>query len=278
MRINNKKQLPKEFNLSKYDSLYEMNDKDLFRQLYWRSDDLNITSKEFSTYGLEYGAMYPMNSNLGDPFGTTDDSIKTMEQKNKSDKKLRLSYGDGIRPVSRFDLASLSDEKSVGGVYKGKDILISYSDAGKLLESDSNLFWDVMMEPVSLLSGAYGGMVLASVDLSTPDEFLLDDFKSLIIKWRNELNVTSPDILNGKWEFIKKRILDYKIIPLIDLMSWAKSNDYAITYEVYAVSLFPDGEKGSLAIPQTVLPFVEKILSINSLEKYKREIISNNFL
>ncbi|OBU11015.1 DUF6387 family protein [Morganella psychrotolerans] len=277
MRINNKKQLPKEFSLSKYDSLCEMSDKDLFRQLYWRSDDLNVISKECSTYGLEFGASYPVNDNFGDPF-KINNNIKERSQRNNSDSKLRLSYGDGIRPISRFDLASLTDEKSISGVFEGKDILISYSDAGKLLEDNSDLFWNAMLEPISLLSGAYKGMVLASIDLNDPDELLLDDFNSLIKEWRKELKIKEPDLLSGKWEFIRKRILDYKIIPLIDLMSWAKSNNYSITYEVYAVSLFPDGEKGSLAIPQTILPFLEKILSINSLEKYKREIMSNNLI
>ena len=68
-KINSKRDLPKSFSLEKYDDLENMSDKDLFRQLYWRCDDLTIKNTDCPDYGLQYGAKYPLNNNFGDPFG-----------------------------------------------------------------------------------------------------------------------------------------------------------------------------------------------------------------
>lgn len=68
-KINSKRDLPKSFSLEKYDDLESMSDKDLFRQLYWRCDDLTIKNTDCPDYGLQCGAKYPLNNNFGDPFG-----------------------------------------------------------------------------------------------------------------------------------------------------------------------------------------------------------------
>lgn len=51
-KVNSKKDLPKSFDLGKYDCLENLSDKDLFRQLYWRQDDLTMKHSEMPEYGL----------------------------------------------------------------------------------------------------------------------------------------------------------------------------------------------------------------------------------
>ncbi|HCB7180807.1 TPA: hypothetical protein M2A19_004400, partial [Escherichia coli] len=66
------------------------------------------------------------------------------------------------------------------------------------------------------------------------------------------------------------------IIPLIDLLSWELSTDRKISLGVLAVSLYPDGEKDTFAIAQTVKPFLEKIMRSDSLEKIRKMLSNEN--
>ncbi|MGP9437433.1 DUF6387 family protein, partial [Ewingella sp. AOP8-B2-18] len=78
--------------------------------------------------------------------------------------------------------------------------------------------------------------------------------------------------LNNAWSVIRRKIVEYRVLPYMDLISWAIENEAVITHGVLAVSLFPDGEKDGFAIAQTIKPFVEKLVADGSLEKIRREI------
>lgn len=272
-RINSKKDLPKSFNLNKYDGLEKMSDKDLFRQLYWRSEDLECINANFPEYGLEFGCEYPMNCNLGDPFDEIENPHDTdtgPEPRPTKPKLLSLSYSGGIRAITRLDISIINQFKADSGYWKGRNIVVTDDDVDDLFTKDNEMFWTVMSEPVSLLNNTLDSLYI-SVDLNTPDELLLEDFSSLLSKWRTELKIgESPKVISGGWDMIRRKILDYKIIPMIDLMSWANFTGSKITYEIFAVALFPDGEKGAFAIAQTIKPFIEKLLESDSLEKITR--------
>ncbi|HBD5087637.1 TPA: hypothetical protein KKL48_004996, partial [Escherichia coli] len=120
--------------------------------------------------------------------------------------------------------------------------------------------------------------MLVSVDLlHNRDDELIEAFTKLLPKWRSELSIVEPDKpIAGSWESIRRKIIDYKIIPLIDLLSWELSTDRKISLGVLAVSLYPDGEKDTFAIAQTVKPFLEKIMRSDSLEKIRKMLSNEN--
>lgn len=286
VRIKSKRDLPKEFDLSKYDGLEEMSDKDLFRQLYWRMDwkDGNFDN-ELETYYLEYGKKLPLFDS--DPFGEIKNEISSAfyEQHKESEDfkkrymdhykdKKRLSTGYGVGVLSRMEVMYLSQESDHKGRRKGKPFCLPDDEVREMLKDDPanhGLMMSHASEPVNVIID--GINLFASIDLSVPDEILLGDFKKLLPKWREELGIDVEEIkVTNSWAVIKKKIIEYNVLPYIDLLTWARIKGVTIPGGVLAVSLFPDGDKEQFAIAQTIKPFVDRLMTYESLEKIKREI------
>jgi len=275
-RINSKKELPKSFDLKKYDAMYSMSDKDLFRQLCWRWEYLTEKNEGFPDYGLHYGACYPPNPNYGDPFNEIDMgeySEDHMYAHKTKPKILSLSHGGGIRAVSRFDISEMARLNSEAGYWKGNSLVISKDDdISSLFPKDDGMLWAVMSEPVSLINKSLDQLYIA-IDLDSPDEALIHYFSKLLISWRKELGKGNPPkAIGGSWDIIKRKILDYRVIPMIDLISWAMASGNKITNNILAASVFPDGERGSYEITQTIKPFIDKLMRPDSLDKINREL------
>ncbi|WP_260833688.1 DUF6387 family protein [Yersinia wautersii] len=111
------------------------------------------------------------------------------------------------------------------------------------------------------------------MDLELDDKLIIDSLSRLIPEWRKEMGVlVSEEPVNSSWAVSRAKILDYKIIPLFDLLAWSEKTNNSITNGVLAVTLFPDGEYDSINIAQTIKPFLDKIFNFSSTEKFKREI------
>ncbi|WP_439069619.1 DUF6387 family protein [Serratia nevei] len=276
-KINSKRELPKSFDLNKYDSLEYMSDKDLFRQLYWRSEDLDITHTDYPDYGLEVGSDYPLQNNLGDPFGEINESEEFLERQKEREYRVKpnllcMSYGEGIKPLTRFDVSLINKMNSECGYWKEKPIIVDDEMVGDLFTEDNGMFWAVMREPVNLLNDTLEN-ALISIDLNNRDDVLIDTFTNLLPLWRKEMKFPEPEKpISGGWESVRRKIIDYKIIPLIDLLSWSHATKSKISLGVLAVALFPDGDKDTFMIAQTVKPYLDKLMKINSLEKLKKEL------
>ena len=76
----------------------------------------------------------------------------------------------------------------------------------------------------------------------------------------------------------KKRLLDYSLFPLIDLMIWEKISGNKITHSVKAVSIYTDGQYGETQITQTIKPNLDKIFNYFSIEKLRRELVDRKVL
>ncbi len=277
-KINSKKDLPKSFKLENYDALESLSDKDLFRQLYWRHADLEFPNDEYPEFGMEVCADYPMNDSLGDPFKEIKPSAsftKKQEEYKRKDKPdlLKLSYGEGIKPFMRFELSVLGKMESQNGYFKGMPIAVGEDELGDLFKEDNGLFWAGMREPVNLLSDIMEHVVITVDVRNCRDADLINTFKELLPLWRKELNFPEPPKpVSGGWESIRRKILDYKIIPLIDLISWERGTNSKISLGVLNVALFPNGEKDAFIIAQTIKPFLDKLIEYDSLDKIRKEI------
>lgn len=289
-RISSKSDLPKEFKLDKYNNLSSISDKDLFRQLYRRKDPFTESfdcnwDKEISIYYLEHGGSLPIQYDCADPFGEHEIEMPDEyydfnggkefldKYQDNIDKSRRLSHGYGIGGLKRYTVMCLARDSDTFGERKGKSLIIDDDEAKEILHSgDENhgLLLARMTDSVSMISSH--GLFL-EVDLDTPDEILIEDFKRLLPIWRKEIGVNSVDIpLSNSWEVVKKKIIEYKVLPYIDLTIWANANKITIPHGVMAVALFPDGERDSIAMPQTIKPFIEKLMTDESIEKLRREI------
>lgn len=289
-RINSKKDLPKEFNLEKYEVLSTLSDKDLFRQIHRRKYPF-VESLEsnwdsgLSTYYLEHGGNLPIQYDCEDPFDEHDIEMpeeyynfnggKDFHDKYQKniDKSNRLSYGYGISGLRRYTVMCLAEENDEFGDRKGKPLIISEDETTEILcsgDENHGLLMARLTDSINMISNHE---LYLEVDLNTPDEILIDDFKRLLPIWRKELGVNSVEIgMSSSWDVVKKKIVEYQVLAYIDLTIWANVNKLIIPHGVMAVALFPDGERDSYAIPQTVKPFVEKLMAYESIEKIRREI------
>ncbi|MFZ4171171.1 DUF6387 family protein [Enterobacter ludwigii] len=294
-KISSTRDLPKEFNLNKYENLNAMEDKGLFRQVYLRhepyhdSKNTNVNwDYDCTTYYMERGGSVPLSFEQGDPFkeikldeppdnyewmkGGRDFYNKYMENCKKS---LKVSTGYGIGYLSREVLMYFSVMNDAVGERKGLPIVIDDDEFHHILEEQSNPEVDGLLrarlnDSVTMLID--DERLYLSIDVSTPDELLISEFKRLIPIWRKELKIERSLSVNSSWNVVRKKIIDYKVIPYIDLIIWANANKVSIPNGIMAVALFPHGERDLFSITQTIRPFVESLMAYDSLEKMKQEI------
>lgn len=285
-KIKSKRDLPKEFDLKKYEKLNSLSDKDLFRQIYWRMEWKDKHwSDELASYFLEYGCNLPLFDH--DPFGEiknerSDDYydqfkggrefVERYESHSKNKNKLSTGYGIGV--LSRLEVMHISKDVDHIGERKGKPFSIPDEEIDELLKEDITNHGKLMSyasDPVNLVMDNLE--LYLSINLSVPDEILISDMKSLLPKWREELGVEADEIqINNTWSVIRKKIIEYNVLPYIDLHLWANIKGVSIPGGVLAVSLFPDGDKEQFAIAQTIRPFIDRLMTYETLEKFKREI------
>ena len=284
-RIKSKRDLPKEFDLKKYEGIENLSDKDLFRQIYWRMEwKAKTWSDDLATYFLEHGCQLPLSDH--DPFGEIKnelpyeyydqfkggkDFVDRYHSHLKENKRLSTGYGIGL--LTRFEVMHISQALDQNGDRKGKPFSISDEEVNELLKDDianHGKLSSYISDPVSLIMG---GELYVSINLDVPDEILISDMKNLLPKWRSELGIDAEEIqLNNSWSVIRKKIIEYNVLPYIDLHLWSSIKGTSIPGGVLAVSLFPDGDKEQFAIAQTIRPFIDRLMNYESLEKLKREI------
>ena len=79
--------------------------------------------------------------------------------------------------------------------------------------------------------------VLNNIDLSAADEDILADLKALLPIWREQLGCPQPN--QSKRNSIIKNIIEQNIIPMLDLMLWARHKGFQYTDEQLADILYP---------------------------------------
>ncbi|EOG8302509.1 DUF6387 family protein [Yersinia enterocolitica] len=260
MRINKKSQLPSYFDADKYKAFSVLDDESLLQQLVKRLD----IKSDYEMYDIE-----DINNILMEPVILEPNALHTLkDHKMKVESELlgpRLSSYVGVRPmelVTAFHLYKRCKE---------------FSDS---IDNNSELsffskFWmkqrHINTIPQEILDN--DGSIYVEIDLELDDKLIIDSLSRLIPEWRKEMGVlVSEEPVNSSWAVSRAKILDYKIIPLFDLLAWSEKTNNSITNGVLAVTLFPDGEYDSINIAQTIKPFLDKIFNFSSIEKFKREI------
>lgn len=290
-KINNKNMLPHQFSIEKYENLEALPDKDLFRQLYWRLMEFNTPHKrggstcEYADYFLEHGGKVPFF--LCDPFGELKEELpdwyhdqfkggkEFMDRyREKNSIRQHLAPGYAISGLNRFHAMYFACAEDEYGVRKGMPLLISDEEQIRLMEEDDANHGFIMARGGDSVSLVLGGELYLSINLDISDELLIDDFKTMLPVWRDQMGIPPASVsANKSWDVIKKKILDYRAIPMLDLLRWEIENETIISNGVLTVSVFPNGETDSVVMGQTIKPFLKSIQNDDLLEKLKREII-----
>ncbi|MDC9621516.1 DUF6387 family protein [Xenorhabdus sp. XENO-7] len=265
MLINNKSKLPSCFKISNYDEINELNDKDLYRQIYLRryffdDEDINNISLDNILHDIS-------NPILNEPQKIYWEEGGFTEERETRAKELspELTGEIGVLPLKAVEAGFLW--------YRVKDYF-NYIDSEESY-SDFEKFWlkqrDINHIPKDFLE--LDSSIVIQLDLDTDDSLIIDSIKRLLPIWRKDLGINPLNKpISSSWEVLRSKIINYKIIPLLDLLIWEKKTNNKITNGVLAVTLYPDGEFDSINIAQTIRPFLEKILSFYSIEKIRREV------
>lgn len=124
--------------------------------------------------------------------------------------------------------------------------------------------------------------MLIEIDLEeASSDDLAEHLKVLINQWQKHLKVPKPsekDFRFGHKTF--QKILDYKIIPLMDLIAWEQLNNQKIKYPVLAGILHPDMRyaRGSGQIKDTDYPLAHGFLNNDNYFKSLNDFFIKNNL
>ncbi|EML5944315.1 TPA: hypothetical protein ON591_002395 [Citrobacter freundii] len=184
-----------------------------------------------------------------------------------------LSYSDFVKPLSRWTLENFIFGKASKGEGEGTPLMYSLDELDTLDENQEKLF-SLSNESVnSVLSDSWNGedfghAMYLSLDLTKTDSEIIESLAKLLPIWRNELGLDIPE-KKRPWSYIRGKIINYNVIPLIDLLDLAKIytkiQKKRVAKRVISFMAFPNGERDGFGLDQTVMPFLEKIRS----ESYK---------
>lgn len=259
-RINKIIDLPKWFCLGNYDILSNLNDMDLINQLAMRIESVDNGFDWLDDYpGAREGFISYMEGEYDNAVRPLKGSLFTDKIKRKKYSEWQMDGAGGIEPLRLIDVVNLSKKA------------MQYIDENNIKRSLRG-----QKRSVSSTISNEGEMHI-NLDLSWPDEILLRDLATLLPIWRKVLRKEQTEYskLTSSWSIIRKKIFDYKIIPMLDLIEWSGINKVAITNKVLALALFPNAEYDSVGIAQTIKPFIRNFSSDFSIEILKRKAMDN---
>ncbi|WP_218313276.1 DUF6387 family protein [Alteromonas antoniana] len=97
---------------------------------------------------------------------------------------------------------------------------------------------------------------------SFTDKEIVAGVKDLLSNIRKQLSIATPD-KNRVWEADRNKILERKVLQILDLRLWEKYEGTKIKKSVLIVALYPSGEIGESDFDATVNPFIKKLTSDN---------------
>lgn len=285
------------FNLDNYSTLENMSDyhlllllekrcafRERFDRNYWwfdyfnykNIDDINTTSDdEFKRLAIDWTEKkYREIKMLFNAPLVIEERLNSSKVPSAEDASmLSLSHGDGIYPMDRGDLIAFArSRKTINGLGAGMPFIPSEDGIAQLEEDEGFPFDDFLCESIDLLveKNPHDKKGHFVIDFEKSDSELIASFTSQIGKWRGELNMDNVGS-SKSWVYIKNRVLEYKVIPLMDLLAFSELSGVQIPSRILALALFPNGERDGFGISQTVRPFIDKYITNFSIWKYKKQ-------
>lgn len=125
-----------------------------------------------------------------------------------------------------------------------------------------------LMKSVSLCSNDGGVDLSIYLDSHTDDE-ILGQLADLLPKWRSQLDLPEPNKKRNETtgrkrqseESIIKKLIEYRIIPMLDLILWAGLNGFEYTAEQLSRDLYPNELVSDKHVSETRFPFACRFLN-----------------
>ncbi|EXU75353.1 DUF6387 family protein [Erwinia mallotivora] len=151
--------------------------------------------------------------------------------------------------------------------------------SGKLKKEVKEL--PIAMSMRSVVIGKNESRVYTFFDLeSSSDDEIIGSLRTLLPVWRKEYGITGKkQEVFGLGRIIK--LVDYRIIPMMDLLMWAKLKDIPLSNTILSRVLYPkltDEVRGEEQIKDTDRPIAEKALSGETSKNIENYINKNSHL
>lgn len=253
-QVRSTKDLPEWFKLEKYEQFSLDNEVDLLWQLRyrtflyrevtdssWRNDRVrrDTTSrqwKELCLYTREDKGLAELYSNGMYLY------YKQFEEKTG---RKTLPQHSHVRPLSPMEIRSFHKKTK---------------HASNLIDSENRLeTWG--LEALRSYDAEFGSGNAINIKLAlrAPDSVLLDEIRVLLPVYRKILNQPEPELTFKKTD--PQKIIDYRVIPIIDLYIWGLIERKKVPNSVIAAAIFQYGEKGDYELRKTIAPFIDRITS-----------------
>ncbi|ECK9578595.1 hypothetical protein FE768_11330 [Salmonella enterica subsp. enterica serovar Apeyeme] len=114
------------------------------------------------------------------------------------------------------------------------------------------------------------------------DEEVVEHVKRMLPRWRKEYGTGEPAINTSRFGLSTvKKLIHYRIIPMLDLMLWEKRNGVRISYEQMSRLLYPDDSnviRGGAQIKDTDRPLAERALTREFDRLFNLWLSKNDYL
>ncbi|MDP1596904.1 MAG: DUF6387 family protein [Methylotenera sp.] len=251
--VRNVSDLPKWFDIKKYDASNELDYVGWYRNLFTRSRLLKLFSSPKFKNNLKTGIQNALD------FYSDLESLRNIPLIGKRrfffiSNLEELQPQLGVRPMTLADLYWA--KKSIA---KDKQ---SYVEKIITNSEDSEEFWDAYYRTeknknwkVNPLADELSASLI-HVNFYLPENLLLDQFKEMIKTIKSEKK-RKPDF--DKW-------IRYGVLPYIDLKIWELEHDKSITNNLMADAIYPNGEGDEEVVRKTIQKLADEILSKEYLD------------
>lgn len=249
------------FKLSNYDFLYDLSPKELELQIL-----LHLQYLTYQKINLEWDPLVAgiskktllaeckgindqwLGITKGDAFLGVIDTTETYEPHWHRYFENRLDYSSAISGQSVY--SALFNSTLLGKkVLKPKLSDIIIGDVDLILKSD----FSSLSQPEK---------VTIELDLKNhSNREIVSQLAALLDPWRDQLNIPEPKGIKIKRADYYDKVLEYKIIPLIDLKRWESLTGNTINHRIIINLLYPDNFK--LDFSRTVMGMYQDIIDNN---------------
>ncbi|SSH11815.1 DUF6387 family protein [Klebsiella pneumoniae] len=184
-----------------------------------------------------------------------------------------LPYTDNVSPISRWDLECFINGIAVGGAGSGEKVMPTLEEIDAMDSNEPDKLYLLSSESLNCvvnqddLRGDFKYGMFLKLDLNKSDDEIVKDLNVLLPIWRKELGLNVPE-KKREWNYIKRRVIEYRIIPLLDVLALARIFTFVtgrrVQKRIIALLVYPDGERDGFGLDQTVLPFLEKVMGSSS--------------
>ncbi|AYN28642.1 hypothetical protein D8682_17650 [Buttiauxella sp. 3AFRM03] len=273
------------FSIVNYECLNNLDDMELLAQLSFRymlmESIESVSETDDSEIQLLYNDLEKLMKYviLADDFEYAKNDCDVI-----SDEYIHLAGGMFVEPLSRLDLRLLTEKIALQGAGAGYALLPTdedyefsqqnsdCNDTAINSEADSFRF---NMESIDKVTDCDDSINI-SLDLTRTDSELIKEISKLLPLWRSELGIEVNKLIEYKgWVHLRKRVIEYKVIPILDVLNYLSLSKLKINTTALLLIVFPDGEKDVFSYNKTIMPFIAKLKSENYRHKAFVEILSN---